>query len=321
MAGEPEPQQPGSHECLTGVPWLLLLLFSLGLFSVLLLATLVQGFRNLHQERPRMIGGSPAWVRSNCGPELEKVCDMGKYKYKDAECRAGWEAMEPCVMSCRLAVLEESVSETRVPPQQIPSSLEQIQQQLIQINASLVGLYCPCPSDWELFQGSRYLFSWTLGSWQASVSACQDLGAHLVIVNSIAEQSFLNHCHIRKNELSSISLREDKREASRQWVDHTPLVCSFWKEGEPNNDVDEDCVKLREDRWNDSTCTAQNFWVCEQPAAPCSDPQGLCSSSLHGRKENEPHPSSLLLRKLALDLAVAPASLPDDAEDAVLPGV
>uniref|UniRef100_A0A8C6QAM5 CD209 antigen-like protein A n=1 Tax=Nannospalax galili TaxID=1026970 RepID=A0A8C6QAM5_NANGA len=235
MAGEPEPQQPGSHaeevtfggqrftekdpeglshsptslpECLTGVPWLLLLLFSLGLFSVLLLATLVQG---------------------KSGQGL-----------------------------------------TRVPPQQIPSSLEQIQQQLIQINASLVGLYCPCPSDWELFQGSRYLFSWTLGSWQASVSACQDLGAHLVIVNSIAEQSFLNHCHIRKNELSSISLREDKRGFWLGWLSlMAGVVCSFWKEGEPNNDVDEDCVKLREDRWNDSTCTAQNFWVCEQPAAPC----------------------------------------------------
>uniref|UniRef100_A0A8C6QCD9 CD209 antigen-like protein A n=1 Tax=Nannospalax galili TaxID=1026970 RepID=A0A8C6QCD9_NANGA len=261
MAGEPEPQQPGSHaeevtfggqrftekdpeglshsptslpECLTGVPWLLLLLFSLGLFSVLLLATLVQAGSRIPESPPG-----------------ETQDDRG------------------------IPSLGEEV-----PPQQIPSSLEQIQQQLIQINASLgkglgpesgaIGLYCPCPSDWELFQGSRYLFSWTLGSWQASVSACQDLGAHLVIVNSIAEQSFLNHCHIRKNELSSISLREDKRGFWLGWLSlMAGVVCSFWKEGEPNNDVDEDCVKLREDRWNDSTCTAQNFWVCEQPAAPC----------------------------------------------------
>lgn len=57
------------------------------------------------------------------------------------------------------------------------------------------------------------------------------------------------------------------------WVEWLCLtasdVCSFWKEGEPNNDGDEDCVELFMDDWNDNKCTEQNFWVCEQPSAPC----------------------------------------------------
>lgn len=53
---------------------------------------------------------------------------------------------------------------------------------------SAAGLCRPCPWEWELFQGSCYLFSRTLGSWEASVASCQNLGAHLVIINSFEEQ-------------------------------------------------------------------------------------------------------------------------------------
>uniref|UniRef100_A0A8C9CRC9 C-type lectin domain-containing protein n=1 Tax=Peromyscus maniculatus bairdii TaxID=230844 RepID=A0A8C9CRC9_PERMB len=205
-------------ECLARVPWLLLLLISLGLF-VLMLAILVQG-------------------QSGQGTQL--------------------------VLNCCKPLLVVAV-----PHGQTHSSLEQIQQQLTQINASLAGLCRPCPWDWELFQGSCYLFSRTLGSWGASATSCQDLGAHLVIINSVEEQLFLKYWHIRKNERSWIGLSDHRHEGSWQWVDDTPLRLSFWQEGEPNNEGDEDCVELAEDKWNDRRCTANNFWVCEQPSAPC----------------------------------------------------
>ncbi|XP_028717806.2 CD209 antigen-like protein E isoform X2 [Peromyscus leucopus] len=239
MAGEPETQQPKNHEeevtfggqgfaendpegltcrsksmpeCLTRVPWLLLLLISLGLF-VLMLAILVQ---------------------------VSRV-------------RASPQGQTPVA----------------VPPEQTHSSLEQIQQQLTQINASLAGLCRPCPWDWELFQGSCYLFSRTLSSWEASATSCQDLGAHLVIINSIEEQRFMEYWNVRKKQRSWIGLSDHRLEDFWQWVDGTPLQLSFWKQGEPNNDEDEDCVELFTDEWNDNKCTEQNFWVCEQPSAPC----------------------------------------------------
>ncbi|EDL74976.1 rCG58956, isoform CRA_c [Rattus norvegicus] len=168
-----------------------------------------------------------------------------------------------------------SLGKVAVPQEQTHTGLEQIQQiqqiqqQLTQFNASLAGLCRPCPWDWEFFQGSCYLFSRILGSWETSASSCKDLGAHLVIINSVAEQRFMKYWNVRKNQRSWIGLSDHLREGSWQWVDHSPLKFSFWKEGEPNNDGDEDCVELFMDEWNDNTCTQQNFWVCEQPSAPC----------------------------------------------------
>ncbi|XP_076416528.1 CD209 antigen-like protein C isoform X1 [Peromyscus maniculatus bairdii] len=246
MAGEPETQQPKNHEeevtfggqgfaendpegltcssksmpeCLARVPWLLLLLISLGLF-VLMLAILVQV------------------SRVHASPQGQTPGQQG------------------------------SSSLVAVPHAQT-HSLEQIQQQLTQINASLAGLCRPCPWDWELFQGSCYLFSRTLSSWEASATSCQDLGAHLVIINSVEEQRFMEYWNVRKKQRSWIGLSDLRHEGSWQWVDDTPLQLSFWKQGEPNNDEDEDCVELFTDEWNDNKCTEQNFWVCEQPSAPC----------------------------------------------------
>ncbi|XP_028713219.1 CD209 antigen-like protein 2 isoform X1 [Peromyscus leucopus] len=166
------------------------------------------------------------------------------------------------------ALLMVLLAKVAVSPEQT-HSLEQIQQQLTQINASLAGLCRPCPWDWELFQGSCYLFSQTQGTWEASATSCQKLGGHLVIINSAEEQRFMKYWNVRKKQRSWIGLSDHRFEDFWQWVDGTPLQLSFWKEGEPNNDGDEDCVELFPDKWNDNKCTEQNFWVCEQPSAPC----------------------------------------------------
>ncbi|XP_033615403.1 CD209 antigen-like protein C isoform X1 [Fukomys damarensis] len=165
---------------------------------------------------------------------------------------------------------QESPSLGSASQEQVQSGLEQIRQQLGQINASLARLCRPCPWNWEPFQGSCYLFSRTLGVWEASVSSCRDLGAHLVIINSLAEQRFLRYWDVRKDQRTWIGLSDHFREGSWQWVDGAPLQLSFWQDGEPNNDGDEDCVELFQDTWNDNVCTAQNFWICEQPVVPCT---------------------------------------------------
>uniref|UniRef100_A0A8D2DA63 C-type lectin domain-containing protein n=1 Tax=Sciurus vulgaris TaxID=55149 RepID=A0A8D2DA63_SCIVU len=136
-------------------------------------------------------------------------------------------------------------------------------------HSSPAGLCRPCPWSWEAFQGSCYFFSRTLGSWEDSISSCRAMGAHLVIINNAAEQRFLRYWDIRKNQRTWIGLSDHNNEGSWYWVDNTPLRLSFWKEGEPNDAGNEDCVELAAEDWNDSRCAAQNFWVCERPSAPC----------------------------------------------------
>ncbi|XP_007114251.2 CD209 antigen [Physeter macrocephalus] len=152
---------------------------------------------------------------------------------------------------------------------QMQSNLEEILQHLTWMNATLGGLCHPCPWNWELFQGRCYLFSWTQTDWKSAVSACQDIGARMVIIKSPEEQKFLKIWYVRYNKPSWIGLSDHHNEGSWKWVDNSPLQLSFWKKGEPNNHEDEDCVELYNDGWNDGKCSTQNSWICEKPSAPC----------------------------------------------------
>ncbi|XP_039713214.1 CD209 antigen-like protein C isoform X1 [Pteropus medius] len=152
--------------------------------------------------------------------------------------------------------------------EQMQSDLQEIHQQLTWMNATMAGLCRLCPWDWNFFQGSCYIFSQTQSTWKASVSACKDMSAQLVIINNAEEQKFLKSWDA-KNKRIWIGLSDQHNEGSWKWVDNSPLHLSFWKEGEPNNQGDEDCVELYGDGWNDSVCNAENFWICEKPSSPC----------------------------------------------------
>ncbi|XP_042638604.1 CD209 antigen-like protein 2 [Orycteropus afer afer] len=153
---------------------------------------------------------------------------------------------------------------------QLQSELKEIQEQLAWMNASLASLCRPCSQNWEPFQNSCYLLSRTQTNWHASVSACQDQGAHLVIVNSGEEQRFLQYWSVRKDGRTWIGLSDHHNEDAWHWVDNSPLQLSFWVKGEPNNAGDEDCAELSTTGWNDIKCDAENYWVCEKPSVPCT---------------------------------------------------
>ncbi|KAM9685336.1 CD209 antigen-like protein 2 [Trichechus inunguis] len=155
------------------------------------------------------------------------------------------------------------------PQKQLQSDLEEIRQQLTWMNTSLAGLCRPCSWSWEFFQRNCYFLSQTQGTWEASVSACRDQGAQLVIVNSVEEQRFLQFWKVRRDTRTWIGLSDHHNEGAWHWVDNTKLQLSFWIEGEPNNIGEEDCAELLTTGWNDNKCTSENFWICEKPSTPC----------------------------------------------------
>ncbi|XP_066889016.1 CD209 antigen isoform X1 [Kogia breviceps] len=231
--------------CLTRNLLLPLLLFiSLGFF-MLQLTTLVQVSRiqflgDHHAENNSLDKGLGAGSRSQRGDGAPREHDLG-----------------PAIT--RVAIAQG----------QMKSNLEEVLQHLTWMNATLAGLCHPCPWNWELFQGRCYLFSWSQSDWKSAVSACQDIGARMVIVKSPEEQKFLKIWFVRYNKPTWIGLSDHNNEGSWKWVDNSPLELSFWKKGEPNNQEDEDCVELYNDGWNDGKCSLQNSWICEKPSAPC----------------------------------------------------
>ncbi|XP_028635562.1 CD209 antigen-like protein D isoform X2 [Grammomys surdaster] len=128
------------------------------------------------------------------------------------------------------------------------------------------GLCQPCPRDWTFFSGSCYFFSKSQRNWHNSITACQKLGAQLVIIETDEEQTFLQQTSKAKGP-TWMGLSDLHNEATWHWVDGSPLLPSFtqyWNNGEPNNVGDEDCAEFSGDGWNDLKCDALRFWICKK---------------------------------------------------------
>ncbi|XP_051018058.1 CD209 antigen-like protein B [Acomys russatus] len=157
-------------------------------------------------------------------------------------------------------------------PGQDDSKKEEIYQQLVQMKAELSRLCRPCLWDWTFLLGSCYFFSKSQRNWNNAVTACQEVNAQLVIIESDEEQTFLQQTSKAKGS-TWMGLSDLKKEGTWLWVDGSPLSSRFqkyWNRGEPNNIGEEDCVEFVGDGWNDSKCDIKKFWICKKSAAPCT---------------------------------------------------
>ncbi|KAJ7393784.1 chromatin-modulating protein mrc1 [Desmophyllum pertusum] len=80
-----------------------------------------------------------------------------------------------------------------------------------------------------------------------------------------------------------IGLNDRLKEDQFVWSDGTPFNSSRsysnWRNKEPNNKGNEDCVGLYFNLWNDNSCSGTNFYICERPKGKLSCPDGWF---LHG---------------------------------------
>uniref|UniRef100_A0A2I3LTA0 CD209 molecule n=1 Tax=Papio anubis TaxID=9555 RepID=A0A2I3LTA0_PAPAN len=162
----------------------------------------------------------------------------------------------------------------------VPSSLSQgqskqdaIYQNLTQLKAAVKRLCRPCPWEWTFFQGNCYFMSNSQRNWHNSITACQEVGAQLVVIKSAEEQNFLQLQSSRSNRFTWMGLSDLNHEGTWQWVDGSPLLPSFkqyWNKGEPNNIGEEDCAEFSGNGWNDDKCNLAKFWICKKSAASCS---------------------------------------------------
>ncbi|XP_056154031.1 C-type lectin domain family 4 member E-like [Lampris incognitus] len=139
-----------------------------------------------------------------------------------------------------------------------------------------------CPQDWHLFNSSCYYISDDSDDWDLSQSFCQGEGAHLAIVTTVEEQTFLWDLLPREHWNGFwIGVTDGHTEDEWKWVDGTRLVSSFWEDGEPNNHLDEDCVyivkTLKHERvavksWYDSPCHLSWRFICEKELEPAGIP-------------------------------------------------
>ncbi|XP_045561153.1 uncharacterized protein isoform X2 [Salmo salar] len=127
----------------------------------------------------------------------------------------------------------------------------------------------PCPEGWKTSVSSCYYTTTMIKTWEESRKDCNERGAHLVIINSREEQTFINGLYGPGNE-TWIGLTNVDTEGTWKWVDGTPLTTAYWKTGKPSSylGANQDCVEFFHrssdlGEWNDEECHKPNNWICE----------------------------------------------------------
>ncbi|XP_032126234.1 C-type lectin domain family 6 member A isoform X2 [Sapajus apella] len=125
-----------------------------------------------------------------------------------------------------------------------------------------------CPASWKPFGSSCYFISSEEKFWSKSEQNCAEMGAHLLVINTEAEQNFIVQ---QLNESLSyfLGLSDPRGNNNWQWIDKTPFEKNvrFWHANEPNHS-EEQCGSIvfwkpKGWGWNDVLCESRRNSICE----------------------------------------------------------
>ncbi|XP_071751059.2 uncharacterized protein LOC139908314 [Centroberyx gerrardi] len=125
--------------------------------------------------------------------------------------------------------------------------------------------------DWYEFGDFCYKPFGEKKTWSDSQDACRALGAELVSILSMTEQSWLeSYLYMATNDVWT-GLTDLVVPGMYTWSDEHMVTFTYWAPGEPNNHdgFSEDCVEMlhQTGRWNDVSCTEHNTYICKMPKA------------------------------------------------------
>ncbi|KAM6975835.1 uncharacterized protein LKV04_015092 [Tautogolabrus adspersus] len=131
-------------------------------------------------------------------------------------------------------------------------------------------LRCSGP-DWYEFGEFCYKPFDDKKTWSDAQSTCRSMGAELVSIRSMTEQSWLeSYLYLATSDVWT-GLNDLVIPGMFTWSDEHMVTFTYWAPGEPNNHdgFTEDCVEMlyQTGRWNDVSCTELNTYICKKPKA------------------------------------------------------
>ncbi|XP_029436897.1 asialoglycoprotein receptor 1-like isoform X2 [Rhinatrema bivittatum] len=159
-------------------------------------------------------------------------------------------------------------SQMKMQLQELKDTIKDLNCQLQILKSNGSQMAC-CPPKWLTFSGSCYYFSTQRKSWEESKRYCLDEKAHLVVINTQTEQSF-----VEKQSMPDyhwIGLTDV--DGQWKWVDGTSYDSAVknWIQGQPDEYFGhglgggEDCAHLHANgQWNDDHCSRLYKWICEK---------------------------------------------------------
>ncbi|KAK5879066.1 hypothetical protein CesoFtcFv8_024411 [Champsocephalus esox] len=131
-------------------------------------------------------------------------------------------------------------------------------------------LRCSGP-DWYEFGDFCYKPFEDKKTWHEAQRTCRAMGAELVSILSMTEQSWLeSYLYMATSDVWT-GLTDLVVTGMFTWSDEHMATFTYWAPGEPNNHdgFHEDCVEMiyQTGRWNDVSCTELNTYICKTPKA------------------------------------------------------
>ncbi|XP_052247583.1 perlucin-like protein isoform X2 [Dreissena polymorpha] len=124
-----------------------------------------------------------------------------------------------------------------------------------------------CPDGWTGYQESCYHFSHDTEPWELAQMVCRDMGAHLVEIESAAENNFVTNELQRRHATSWIGANDLLIENEWRWASsHNRITFANWAPREPtNSNGNENCADIRnfDWKWNDERCDSSQNYICE----------------------------------------------------------
>jgi uncharacterized protein (TIGR03067 family) len=138
------------------------------------------------------------------------------------------------------------------------------------------------PQDAAIFNGHAYKFYPNVLTWHEAKSRCEKLGGHLPIIDSDAENRFVNELARKKiaylADMDGVWLgaTDEQKEGDWKWIDGKPLAFTKWGPGQPNNKQNEEhylMLFLAKEEWSDQpdrSSQHKTYFVCEWDTAIAS---------------------------------------------------
>ncbi|XP_061190719.1 low affinity immunoglobulin epsilon Fc receptor-like [Saccostrea echinata] len=134
-----------------------------------------------------------------------------------------------------------------------------------------------CPVGWVLFGGHCYFRSQTEDSWNNAQEDCLKYGAHLVEIDTPAENTWLMESFLPPwNDVACstwhkccscwIGATDIDSEGVFTWNRRTNITFTNWYPNEPKNYLaEENCVVLCQNGlWNDEFCNSKFTFICKK---------------------------------------------------------
>jgi hypothetical protein len=130
----------------------------------------------------------------------------------------------------------------------------------------------PCPPQWSELGESCYLLTKNKKTFDKTRQVCKTLKGDLAIIKSKQEHDFI-HRMMKGRNVTDVYLgaTDRKSESHFKWFDGTFVDDGYskWDTNQPDDQGKghENCLQIRNNRWNDINCDHHFIGACEKPVA------------------------------------------------------